>query len=37
AAACSAMRASMDADIGGSGLTVFRALRRRVWAKGILI
>ncbi|GKF97957.1 hypothetical protein Tco_0293778, partial [Tanacetum coccineum] len=29
AAACSAMRASMDADIGGSGLTLFRALRRR--------
>ncbi|GKF25158.1 hypothetical protein Tco_0081052, partial [Tanacetum coccineum] len=30
AAACSVMRASMDADIGGSSLTVFRSLRRRV-------
>ncbi|GKF77059.1 hypothetical protein Tco_0229529, partial [Tanacetum coccineum] len=30
AAAYSAIRASMDGDIGGSSLTVFRALRRRV-------
>ncbi|GKG34481.1 hypothetical protein Tco_0437177, partial [Tanacetum coccineum] len=29
-AAYSAMRAFMDGDIGGSSLTVFRALRRRV-------
>nr|GEY12928.1 hypothetical protein [Tanacetum cinerariifolium] len=36
-AACLAMHASMDADMGGSGLTVFRALRRRVWEKEILI
>ncbi|GKC46579.1 hypothetical protein Tco_1064301, partial [Tanacetum coccineum] len=30
ASSCSAMCASMDADIGGSSLTVFRALQRRV-------
>nr|GEZ15804.1 hypothetical protein [Tanacetum cinerariifolium] len=29
-AACLAMHASIDADIGGLSLTVFRALRRRV-------
>nr|GEV15872.1 hypothetical protein [Tanacetum cinerariifolium] len=29
-ASCSAMRASIDADIGGSSLIVFRVLRRRV-------
>nr|GEY61943.1 hypothetical protein [Tanacetum cinerariifolium] len=36
-AACLAMHASIDADMGGSGLTVFRALRRCVWERGILI
>ncbi|GKA68421.1 hypothetical protein Tco_0768338 [Tanacetum coccineum] len=30
AAAYSAIHASMDGDIGGSSLTVFRALQRRV-------
>ncbi|GKG33770.1 hypothetical protein Tco_0433929, partial [Tanacetum coccineum] len=30
AAACSAIRASIDADIGGSSLIVFCSLRRRV-------
>nr|GEZ15775.1 hypothetical protein [Tanacetum cinerariifolium] len=36
-AACLAMRASIDADMGGSGLTVFHALQRRVWERRMLI
>nr|GEZ59316.1 hypothetical protein [Tanacetum cinerariifolium] len=36
-AACLAMHAFIDADMGGSGLTVFCALRRHVWERGILI
>nr|GEX98497.1 reverse transcriptase domain-containing protein [Tanacetum cinerariifolium] len=36
-ATCLVMHASIDADMGGSGLTVFCALRRRIWENGILI
>ncbi|GJT16785.1 hypothetical protein Tco_0875491 [Tanacetum coccineum] len=31
------MRPPMDGDIGGSSLTVFRALLRHIWAKGTQI
>nr|GFD62558.1 hypothetical protein [Tanacetum cinerariifolium] len=31
------MDASIDADMGGSSLTVFRALQRRVWERGVQI
>nr|GFB23387.1 hypothetical protein [Tanacetum cinerariifolium] len=33
-AACLTMHASIDADMDGSSLTVFRALRRRIWKGG---